>query len=178
MPRVPVDINFSDIRDEYLKVNKGNGVTHTQYTNFVKDVNLAIVNYVLEGNILHLPHGLGRIYIEKYVPKKRTKEVNGKPVPNSSYVDFHKTMQLRREVQPNWDSGDWKKLPLEDRLFVMYDNSHSQDYVYHIVWEKKGCPVKNAYYYNFKPIRKEFKHGLRDMIRDDNVTTPAYYDKR
>lgn len=173
--RYKVDYGFSDIRKSFFLTRKPTSVTFQQYSDFVKEVNLALIQFVIEGGILTMPHGLGKILIEKYKPTYRVKVTeNGKFIPRNHLVDFNETKILRKQLQPTWTNEDWKKVPLEDRPFVMHTNEHSQGFSYRITWDRRNMNG-NIRLFEFKANHLSFKKPLVKILKSDN--RPSYYDK-
>jgi hypothetical protein len=177
MARIPVDYNFKDIRNSFFAHRKSKNITYTQYSEFVKDLNKLLVQWVIDGKILSTP--VGYFYIIKYKMANRTKETPDGLAPISSVVvNYGETMKLRREQQPTWTHEDWKKLPLAKRTFVLFDNSHTENNIYSIRWSKWGHTTnRQMQMYAFKPNIIDFKKKLGKRLLTDNLTKPAYYDK-
>jgi hypothetical protein len=177
MARIPVDYNFKDIRNSYFAHKKPKNITYTQYTEYVKDLNKLLVQWVIDGKILPTP--IGYFYVVKYKIEQRTKETPDGVIPISGrLVNYGETMKLRKQLQPTWTHEDWKKLPLAKRAFVMFDNSHTENFIYSIRWSKWGHS-KNAQMqmYAFRPNIVDFRKKLSHRLLTDKLTKPAYYDK-
>ena len=143
------------------------------YRAVAKKVNDAVVEYLLEGFIYYAPMGLGKIMVGKHQPRSRFTTVNGLTLPKNRQVDFNKTNKLRKSLQPTWTNEDWKKIDIKDRPKVMYDNNHTDGYIYRILW-KRSITTKNIRLWMFKPARS-FKRALAQVLK--SPTKPTYYEK-
>jgi hypothetical protein len=163
------------IRNRYFRLRKPR-FTREQYTNFIREANMLIRNFIIDGGMFELPHGLGRIYIERYLPTIKIDYIDGKPIPRGYITDYGETDKLRKQLQPTWSRTDWLSVPLTERPFIMYTNEHTDGYSFHVKWDKKNCVKKNKglKYYCFYPT-DEFKRALARRIKKEN--RPAYYDK-
>lgn len=168
----PKSYGTTDVRKVFEK-RFGKILTPKQHLDILSDVNTLLTQYVIDGNILHMPHGVGKLYVKKFEQKNRFIEIDGKVTAKPKHIDFGATNKLRRELQPTWTNADWKKIPKKDRPIVMLNNDHSDGYRYAIMWEKYYRNLPHSRNWSFKGVRS-FTRRLAKRIKGKNK--PTYYE--
>jgi len=131
----------------------------------LNDINTEIRKKVYEGHIVHLPRGLGELYVRRSNRHKLVFTEEGN-------VDFIKTT-----VMTDWGSTNklWKEQPeLKGKTYLLYENIHTGGYKMKLIWRTPASKHDHVRYMQFKPARV-FKRGLAKYIKDNNKID--YFDK-
>ena len=158
-------------KGEYKKFY-GKIKTTAEYNKYYKIVMETIKQYVIEGNILNLQFNLGQLCIVKK-ERHTLKTVDG--IIKRRYIDWNKTYKLRKEKYPTYTPVDWSKPENKDKCIVIFDNSHTDDYMYVIKLRKNFIKYNPAIiYWVFKPVQK-FSRQVAQYLKN-NKKLPNYYE--
>lgn len=119
-------------------------ISEKEYSNILKDINLAIVQMVILENFeFKLPYNLGRFSM---IQRKITYELDehGELKTKKLSVDYKATKDL-------WKSDDDAKLK---KILVFHTNEHTDGNRMAYRWSKKGCAVTGLKSYFFLPCRQ------------------------
>lgn len=119
-------------------------ITEKQYSNILKDINLAIVQMVILENFeFKLPYNLGRFSM---VQRKITYELdaNGDLKTKRLSVDYKSTKDL-------WEKDEDARLK---KILIFHTNEHTNGNRMSYRWSKKGCAVTGLKVYFFLPCRQ------------------------
>jgi hypothetical protein len=135
------------------------GLDKKTITGFWNEAFNEIANYLMDGNLIHLPYMIGELKLHK------------QPDTREEMIDYGATNKARRAVHPDWTNEDWAKLPYEQRLLVRITNSHSDGWVYRVIWDRqinqhKSCVSK---FFDFQPNRNNFSRKLAKRIKDGDA---------
>lgn len=126
---------------------------------FMKDIGEEFRRYVIEGNFLLVPGGFGKISIQGFKPNQRGTHL---------FIDPITTGKVRKELQPTWTREDWAKLPVEQRHYSFFDNTHTDGYAFRIAWTRPQQPSKlkaKLMLYSFEPVLHNFRRVLSVKLK-------------
>jgi len=137
-------------------------INYERYNRIIRAVNEKIVDRIIDGDKIKLPHRLGTIYIIRYKQKLiLDEEGNVKNKNRRRLVNYKETFNL------------WLEHPeLEHKQYVYYENEHTNGDKFRIIW-KRGRR-KNINFYIFSPART-FKRKLAEYIF--NHPDKEYYNE-
>lgn len=141
----------------WLKKNKWLSVkqyvTTTDFGAIIKSVDKAIVDKLLTGSCVHLPHKMGRLELSK--TKRKVKIEDGKITTNLP-VDWPKTLQYWYE----------DKEARENKTLLWCE----WDYIFNINYYKYKESFINSVFYKFTPARS-FKNKMIEKIKNNELET-------
>lgn len=162
MPKTFDDIGLMDIFKFYQK-HYTDTVKEDVFKKVIKSFNKELLDLIFEGRRVTLPRGCGDLFIRKYKTNYNLKSIHNIDRPCSAKTDYKKTKDL------------WKEHPeLEKKVFLNYDNTHSDHYTVRIVWSvATNNLLTNSF--TFKPSRR-FKRGLAATVKKDINVLDKYIE--
>lgn len=161
--RPSFDITTKSIYDEMIKGEID--ITSKDFMKFIKILNETVMEEILHSKIVRFPYNLGTIVIVGKKLKVSYDKHGNIIIPK--LIDYGATKKLRKELFPDRTEEDWKKVPLEDKVFVYMENYHTDNYRYQFKWSA-GTRLAGAY--KFKAVRWA-KRELAKKLKDINDTT-------
>lgn len=146
--------NSLGIYDSYKWVRKnkwldiGKPVTEHDFYSVVRQINNLLVDNILSGNDIVLPHRMGTIELRKYNNKISIKD--GKLIANLP-IDWDRTLKLWSEDEEAYKERALVKMEEKETFRVFYN--------------KKNANYRNKSFYAFEPNR-DLKKRLRQKIKD------------
>ena len=110
------------VRKNKWKSLKGKSCSHTLYGSIVNEVNKILMEQLLEGHEIELPHKMGSIYLAS-TPAKIACE--GDEIKTNYRTDWLKTLKLWYEDAEACESHKTVKRIQKDILFIKYDKSRA-----------------------------------------------------
>jgi len=163
MGRLKLDITDRVIYKEAIKGKVK--ISYSMFYKIISIMNQVAVDEILNGKVVKFPYNFGSILVTEK-QKKIKRDENGDIIFNPA-LDYGATNKLRKELKPDWTNEDWKKLPLEERVFVYQKNYHTDGKYYKFNWVRER---ELAFVYKFKATRKAARK-LASKIKDINDTT-------
>lgn len=157
-------INSIGVYDIYKHIRKnkwqdiGEIVTEKDYYTIIRGVNDLLVENLIKGKTIKLPHRLGEIQLRK--SPKQIKFKNNKLITNLP-INWLATKQL-------WEQDESSK---NTKRLVRYN----VDYIYSIEWNKSTALFTNKTFYNFRPMRS-LKKKLGQILQNNNIDTSLKYE--
>ena len=144
--------------DNYVP-NKDNKhyVTKKKFRNIIQDFNeMMLEEIVLNNYEFKLPFRMGKFSLRKLKPKKKIDSTNR--LINKNPIDFQSTLQL-------WEKDAEAKAK---KVFIRYNNKHSNGFVFFIFYDKKSANYKNKSVYHMKFHRKT-KLFINKAVKEYNI---------
>jgi len=138
-------------------------LNYKSFKQIIDVFNSKLINEIYKGAFISLPYSLGDLFIYKY-KKKIYFDNNGEIINKNKrcLFDYKATKEL------------WKEHPeLEHKQRVLYDNSHTDNFRFHIAWKRYNT-IRLHKLYNFKPAR-DFSRGLARYLKSN--PNQNYYDR-
>lgn len=159
MPREHKIRNSLGVYDgyKYYRKNKPNDkkyvLSESQYFAIIRQINNLLVDDIVTGNEVKLPHRMGTIEVRKYEKSVRIDE-NGKVVTNLP-VDWNNTLKLWYEDPEAYKNKTLLRL--------------NEQEIYKIVYNKENANFNNRAFYEFvfnKDLRIRLKRNIKQGIVD------------
>lgn len=156
-PRIHKIKNSNGVYDAYKWIRKngwlniGRPVTEHEFYTIIRQVNSHLVNSLLNGNDIELPHRLGTIELRKY--KSKVSVQDGKVVTNLP-VDWDRTLKLWSEDRESYTN----------KLLIRMEEKE----IFKILYNKKKANYENKSFYVFEPNRN-LKVRLKQRIKNKDV---------
>lgn len=106
---------------------------------------------IYKGRDFHWPH-IGRIGVRKH---KHARDAEKRKLP----IDFNETKKVY---------GEWNKENPDEKKYIYYDNSHTNDYIVHSYWSRKNKPIRHGQIYKFR-LSKTAKSNLAKALKNDHT---------
>lgn len=140
------------INDLYLMFQKdyyGLKIHKTKYSKILRDVNMGLMDIVMDGHDVKLPHGLGDLVAR--ARKMSTEKL---------MIDWGETNKLRKEHP--------------DKNYKAYfTNMHTNGKVIRLLWFKMRSTFINKSYYRLD-IAVPIKRKLAKRLKDSDIATEYY----
>ena len=141
---------FNKFKDLYPAA----GVTYQQYRQIIEALNMYYLEYVLEtGDIAILPHGMGKIMVEKQKARLRKSKNSG-------------IYYMQAPV-------DWNKSNKEGKI-VYFLNEETGGFTYRYTWFNKASYIKHSPLY-FMIMTQQAKKMLKSRIEYTEKNYQALY---
>lgn len=170
-------MNYNNFRAKVLKVNKkkkfkvrnsygtkqgwrwykknkwldGEPVTEKQFGIIIRTINEALIEQLLNGSDINLPHRMGRLELRKV--KSRIEFKDGKLDTNLP-VDWDRTLKLWYEDAKSY----------EDRVLIRKEYKE----IFRIIYNKSKANYNNKTFYQFTPHR-DVKKKLSERIKQNET---------
>lgn len=151
--KVISDYGIKDYYKHYNTATRGTSskLTYKKYSDVLNDILIGISGVMATQMYdFKLPYNLGRIITRKYKPVIKYDD-NGEPF-------------IKRPI--NWAATKalWVDYPeLKKVQFVYHTNSHSDGYIFVIIYRKHGCMFHNRLYYTAQ-INRAIKRNISNQI--------------
>lgn len=143
-------------RNKYMSI--GEPIPISNFSRIIQAMNLHLIDKFYKGHDIKLPYRLGSIELRKYIAR----------------VEFSKG-EIQTNLPVNWKAT--KELWAEDeesrinKTLVRYE----EDFIYKILYNKKGAVYKNKLFY-MMVFARAFKRGLKPRIKEEGLDSFKLYD--
>jgi hypothetical protein len=129
--------HFKNLRDAYRVYRKNGGrYDMHEYLRIADQLMKFLVNLILNGDVINLPHSCGRLYIRGEMKEVQLDE-EGK-IKNLA-VDWKTTKSM------------WERLPeLKGKQFCYHFNEHSNGIINKLVWNHTKVYIEHSRLYQFQ----------------------------
>lgn len=142
-------LSFKSFYIKNIRKKNDKVLTRIEFNGIVKEFYDRLTDKIVEGFQWALPYNMGMLYVvgRKYYPKQPEK---GKM---ARVVDWKATLEYWKEDPKN----------KEDKIFIFYDNYHTDDFLFRIKWDKLvHSNITNKFV--FKPMHP-FKQKLVKKLK-------------
>lgn len=163
-----LDVTEYDFYSFYIKNTvKENRLSRKQFNAFIKDLMIALTNAMIDESLeIKIPM-LGAFRVRE----RKLNLLNHNNELAKLKPDWGKTWEYWRSKYS--ELTDEQIIEIKNKKLIYHDNEHSNQYYYHIIWEKRRCLIANNSLYNFIPNRL-LKSKLSNTILD-NTKQVFYY---
>jgi len=161
--KIKVDCGRMDMYKHYLKLDKNNNASYSEYAKVLNAFNKKISEKIMKESFeFIIPYRLGNLRIKKYKP--------------SIKVDKNGNLNYKR-LNPNWKATKelWNKdkEAKNTKKIVFHTNDHSDGYNYKWHFSNYRSNCANRSVYSFIPTRTN-KRALAELIKDEEFTGDFY----
>lgn len=156
-PRVYKIRNSNGVYDAYKWIRKnkwlniGRPLSEHEFYSIIRQVNNLLVESILRGDDIILPHRLGVLELRKY--NTRISVCNGKVITNLP-IDWDRTLKLWSEDEEAYKERTLIKMEEKETFKVFYN--------------KKTANYVNKSFYTFE-VNRDLKRRLKQRIKDRAV---------
>lgn len=143
-------LNIRSSFQHYREKSK-NPVQLTEYVELTREFNKFLINIVLQGHKVSLPHRFGSLEITGKLQKP---SMDAEGNIRGLAIDWQKTKKF-------WEKNLQAK---ENKEYIYHNNSHSSKLRYKYLWSKKNVTIDNKLLYSLRMSRAN-KRALAQMIK-------------
>ncbi len=139
---------------KHIRKNKWYGlppITENQFYTIIRGINKSLVDNLLEGYSIKLPHRMGKIELRKCSTTIKLTETG---VENNLPVNWNRTLKLWYEDEESFNN----------RTLIKEESKE----IFRIIYNKHRACYNNKVFYDFK-FNRELKIKLKDKIKNGEL---------
>ena len=162
--KIEAHYGMNDYYKYFCKRNPDINISKQKFHKIVSEFNKELADSLIEDLEIQLPFKMGVLEMRK---EERKPYINkeGRLV-NNIPVDWKKTKLL-------WETDAEAK---ERKILIRYNNKHTNNFVFRIIYNKRKALFKNKSVYFFKPVRS-LSRNIAKRIKDYSKTKYDTYIK-